>query len=57
MQLADASGNIKAVLQLDLTGLSDSEQLVFQRTAPDLVGEVLTEIQEVVVQIDNQRLR
>ena len=57
MQLSDASGNIKAVLQLDLTGLSDSEQLVFQRTAPDLVGEVLTEIQEVVVQIDNQRLR
>ena len=57
MQLADASGNIKAVLQLDLTGLSDSEQLVFQRIAPDLVSEVLTEIQEVVIQIDNQRPR
>ena len=57
MQLADESGNVRAVLQLDLTGLSNSGQLVFQRVAPDLVGRVLLEIQDTVVQIDDQRPR
>jgi hypothetical protein len=55
--LADQTGDINAELQLDLTGLSDSEVIVFQRTAPNVVSEVLSEIKDLVNQIEAKRPR
>lgn len=55
MVLTDESGNINAQLQLDLSGLSDSEHMVFKRSAPELVDAALTEIQELVKQIEDKR--
>ena len=57
MLLADQTGAIEAQLQLDLTGLSDSEVIVFQRTAPGTVAEVLVELQDLAQQIEANRLR
>jgi hypothetical protein len=55
MVLTDESENISVQLQLDLTGLSDSEYLVFKRSAPELVDAALSEIQDIVKQIEDGR--
>jgi hypothetical protein len=57
MKLSDETGNINVELQLDLTGLSDSEGMVFQRFNPEVVEYVLSEIQGLVDQIEAKRLR
>ena len=57
MVLSDDSGSITAQLQLDLSGLSDSEQIIFERSAPDLVDAVLSEIQALVIQIEDRRAK
>jgi len=57
MALSDDTGNINVELHLDLTGLSDSEGMVFQRVAPEVVGDVLSEIQGLVNQIEAKRIR
>lgn len=57
MVLTDESGSIRAQLQLDLSGLSDSEQIIFERSAPDLVDDALAEIQDLVYQIEDKRIK
>ena len=57
MALSDDTGNINLELQLDLTGLSDSEVMVFQRSAPEVVEAALSEIQGLVNQIEAKRIR
>lgn len=57
MALRDDTGNINVELQLDLTGLSDSEVMVFQRSAPEVVEAALSEIQGLVNQIEAKRIR
>jgi hypothetical protein len=57
IELRDDTGNIKAELQLDLTGLSDSEGMVFQQVAPEVVEDALSEIQGLVNQIEDKRVR
>ncbi len=57
MVLSDDSGSITAQLQLDLSGLSDSEQIIFERSAPELVDAVLSEIQAIVIQIEDRRAK
>jgi hypothetical protein len=44
MALSDETGNINVELHLDLTGLSNSESMVFQRFNPEVVEYVLSEI-------------
>ena len=36
---------------------SDSEQLVFQRSAPQIVEEVLDELKDLVTQIEDRRVK
>jgi hypothetical protein len=57
MALSDETGNINVELHLDLTGLSNSESMVFQRFNPEVVEYVLSEIQGLVGQIEAKRLR
>jgi hypothetical protein len=57
MELKDETGTISAELQLDLTGLSDSEVIVFQRSAPGTVEDVLSELQALVGQIEGRRVK
>ena len=57
MELQDQSGDITTELQLDLSGLSDSELIVFKSADPKVVERVLDEIQELVGQIEDRRLR
>jgi len=57
MVLKDETGAISAELQLDLTGLSDSEVMVFKKSAPGTVDEVLSELQDLVRQIEGGRAK
>jgi hypothetical protein len=57
MLLKDETGAISTELQLDLSGLSDSEVLEFQRTAPEIVDDVLSELQDLVRQVEGKRLK
>jgi hypothetical protein len=57
MLLKDETGAISTELQLDLSGLSDSEVLVFQRTAPEIVDDVLSELQDLVRQVEGKRIK
>ena len=57
MVLLDATGSISTKLQLDLTGLTDSEEMVFQLSSPEGVQDVLFEIQALVNQIESKRTR
>ena len=57
MRLKDETGSISTELQLDLSGLSDSEVLVFQRTAPEIVDDVLSELQDLVRQVEGKRIK
>ncbi|PKB73470.1 MAG: hypothetical protein BZY75_01620 [SAR202 cluster bacterium Io17-Chloro-G7] len=57
LKLQDASGDVQAELNLDLSGLSQSEGLEFTRIAPDTVNEVLRDLQFLVEQIESQRTR
>jgi len=57
MVLHDATGSISTRLQLDLTGLTDSEEMVFQLSSPEGVQDVLFEIQALVNQIESKRTR
>ncbi len=57
MVLLDATGSISTRLQLDLTGLTDSEEMVFQLSSPEGVQDVLFEIQALVNQIESKRTR
>ena len=55
MQLYDEAGNNTAELNLDFSGLSDGEGLVFSQHAPTAVENVLLQIETLVTQIENQR--
>ncbi|MCH8744133.1 MAG: hypothetical protein IIB31_00635 [Chloroflexi bacterium] len=55
--LSDEAGSISAQLQLDLSGLTDSEQIILERSAPELIDEVLSEIQDLVIQIEDKRVK
>ena len=55
MELRDEPGETVAELHLDVTGLSDSEEMVFERKAPLEVGNALHEIRLLVDQIEEQR--
>lgn len=57
IRLQDETGDTQAVLQLDLTGLSNSEGIKYQRLAPDVVEDVLLEIQLLVDQIESKRIK
>lgn len=57
IRLRDETGDTQAVLQLDLTGLSNSEGIKYQRLAPDVVEDVLLEIQLLVDQIESKRIK
>ena len=57
MELKDKTGTISAELQLDLTGLSDSEVMVFKKSAPEIVDDVLFELQGLVRQIEGGRVK
>jgi hypothetical protein len=57
MQLSDGSGDITAELQLDLSGLSDSELILFKHRTPDVVDRTLIEIQELLNQIETKRIK
>jgi hypothetical protein len=57
MLLKDETGSISTELQLDLTGLSNSEVLVFQRSAPEIVDDVLSELQDLVSQVEGKRIK
>jgi len=56
MKLQDEAGEIEVELHLDLSGLSQSEGMEFKRLAPDVVDDVLFELQFLVEQIEDKRL-
>ena len=55
MELQDQAGDIMVELHLDVSGLSDSEEMVFEKQAPVEVGNALHEIRQLVDQIEEQR--
>ena len=57
IELQDETGDIQVVLHLDLSGLSLSEGLEFERLVPGTVDDVLLELQSLVEQIEDQRLQ
>ena len=57
MQLHDDAGDIEVELHLDLSGLSQSEGLEFKRLVPRTVDDVLMELQLLVEQIEDKRVR
>lgn len=57
MALEDGSGDITAELQLDLSGLSDSELILFKHKTPDVVKRSLTEIHDLLNQIEAARVK
>lgn len=57
MSMQDSSANIATELQLDLTGLSDSELILFKHTTPDVVKRTLSEIQGLLKQIEENRAK
>ena len=57
MELRDQAGDTMVELHLDVSGLSDSEEMVFEKQAPVEVGNALHEIRQLVDQIEEQRKR
>ena len=57
LKLQDASGDVEAELNLDLSGLSQSEGLEFTRIAPETVNDVLRDLQFLVEQIESKRVQ
>ena len=57
MELQDQAGDTMVELHLDVSGLSDSEEMVFEKQAPVEVGNALHEIRQLVDQIEEQRKR
>lgn len=55
LELTDATGNINALMNLDMTGLSLGEVLVLQQPAQRIVDDMLREIGTLVDQIEDQR--
>ena len=55
LELQDQAGDIMVELHLDVSGLSDSEEMVFEKQAPLEVGNALHEIRQLVDQIEEQR--
>ena len=55
MELQDQAGDIMVELHLDVSGLSDSEEMVFEKQAPVEVGNALHGIRQLVDQIEEQR--
>ena len=56
MKLQDETGDITVELHLDLSGLSESEEMVFKQWEPSAVEDVLEEIKRLVEQIEDKRL-
>lgn len=54
MELRDDAGEIEVQIHLDLSGLSQSEGLEFKRLVPEVVQDVLGELQFLVEQIEDQ---
>ena len=55
MELQDQAGDTMVELHLDVSGLSDSEEMVFEKQAPVEVDNALREIRQLVDQIEEQR--
>ena len=55
VELKDDSGQINALLNLDLTGLSLGEVLILKQPSSRVVHDMLTEIGDLVAQIETQR--
>jgi len=55
LELADETGKINALLNLDYTGLSLGEVLIMQQPAERIVADMLREIGTLVNQIEEQR--
>ncbi|PKB81848.1 MAG: hypothetical protein BZY88_05675 [SAR202 cluster bacterium Io17-Chloro-G9] len=55
MELKDDTGRVNALLNLDLTGLSLGEVLVLKQPASRVVNDMLTEISDLIEQVETQR--
>ena len=55
LELSDGPGSVQASVQLDLSGVSDSESITLIQSSPEVVNEVMLEIQELIDQIENKR--
>jgi len=55
MELKDSTGEVNALMNLDLTGLSLGEVLILKQPASRVVNDMLTEIGDLVTQIEVQR--
>ena len=55
--LQNADGTIQTQLNLDISGLSDTEGMLLRQSAPGLVTSVLTELQLLVDQIESLRVK
>jgi hypothetical protein len=56
IKLQDETGDTTIELHLDVSGLSESEEIVFKQSAPAAVETVLEEIKVLVDQIEEKRL-
>lgn len=56
VSLSNPEGTYHVQLQLDPTGVSDSEQLIFEQTRPQLVEDVLAELRLLVERIEENRV-
>lgn len=55
LELSDETGQINALLNLDLTGLSLGEVMILHRPAERVVADMLREIGEFMEQLEDQR--
>ena len=57
LELQSEAGDQTMELHLDISGLSQSEKMVFKQSSPDEVSAALAEIQVMASQIEDQRSR
>jgi len=55
LELSDETGQVNALMNLDLTGLSVGEVLIMQQPAERIVADMLREIGALVDQVEEQR--
>ena len=57
LQMTDGIGSVRANVQLDLSGLSDSESIALIQSNPTVVNKVMLELQELIDQIERKRVK
>ena len=57
LELQSEAGDQTMDLHLDISGLSESEKMIFKQSSPDEVSAALAEIQVMAEQIEDQRYR